>query len=159
MKTLVLAVGRLKDAPYREIEAHYVKLLGRYSPIEVIETKDEKLPARSARQEEKKKILEAEGEKLLERVPSGAHLVALDVTGKSRSSEQMAHWLSQKLEAGRPLAFAIGGPFGLGSKILEVSREKLSLGPLTLPHQLARVVLLEQLYRSWTILRGETYHY
>lgn len=159
MKLTVLAVGKLKDPPYRALEEHYLKLTGRYMPLELIEIRDEKLGAGRLSGAGAERAIRAEGERLIAKAPPRGRLVALDKEGKAHSSEELARWLEARTHEGRDVAFALGGPLGLGANVLEAAEEKLSLGPLTLPHQLARVVLLEQLYRAWTIIRGETYHY
>ena len=132
---MILAVGRLR-APFADDIAHYEKLLSRYARVETIEVADDAALAR--------------------RVPERAHVVVLDETGRARSSEDLAAWLEQRRQSGRDLCLVIGGPFGTA---LERRDEALSLGPLTLPFQLARVVLLEQLDRAHKILAGEPYHH
>lgn len=132
---MILAVGRLR-APFEDDVAHYEKLLTRYARVETIEVADDAALAR--------------------RVPERAHVVVLDEAGRARSSEDLAAWLEQRRQSGRDLCLVIGGPFGTG---LERRDEALSLGPLTLPFQLARVVVLEQLYRAHKILAGEPYHH
>ncbi len=135
MKVTVLAAGRLR-APFADDVAHYERLLSRYVRLDTIEVEDE---ARLAR-----------------RVPDRAHVVLLDEHGRQRSSRQLATWLEARRQSGRDLAFVLGGPFGVS---LERQDEALSFGPVTLPFQLARVVLLEQLYRAHRILAGEPYHH
>jgi 23S rRNA (pseudouridine1915-N3)-methyltransferase len=109
------------------------------------------LPDHAARAEEGKKIAEL--------FDPGNYLIALDREGKSFSSEQFAQVLRRQMDAGiRQMDFAIGGPVGLDAQVLAQANLRLSLSALTLPHELARVVLLEQLYRAFTILRGEPYH-
>ncbi len=159
MKITLFAVGALKDPAYREIQAHYLKLLSRYGAAEVREIKDEKLGAKRLSGAAREKAVAAEGARLLDALPPRDYLICLDVGGKERSSEELAKWLGDHTHRGHALAFAIGGPLGLSEAVRGRSRERLSLGKLTLPHQMARVVLLEQLYRAWTILKGETYHY
>ena len=137
MKVVVIAVGKAK-APFAEVEAHYRKLLGRHQPTEVIEVRDElNIPGR---------------------LPDRAHVVALDRAGRSLSSRAWANWLEERRLEARDVCFVIGGPRGLPSEVLELVDERLSLGPQTMAHQLARVVLLEQLLRATKILAGEPYH-
>ena len=135
MKLLVYAVGRIKP-PFEDDASHYLKLLRRHARVEMVEVREEEDVAR--------------------RLPERAYTVLLDRLGVARSSEQLAAWLEQRRQAGRDVAFAVGGPFGLE---LAGADERLSFGPLTLPHQLARVVLLEQLFRAHKILAGEPYHH
>ncbi len=129
---MILAVGRLR-APFADDVAHYEKLLSRYARVEVIEVAEDAIARR---------------------LPDRAHVVALDSGGRARTSEQLAEWLEARRQSGRDLAFVIGGPSGMDVD----ADEALSFGPLTLPFQLARVVLLEQLYRAHKILAGEPYH-
>ncbi len=99
-----------------------------------------------------------EGERLRERLPAGAETVALDLHGAPWSSEDLARLLGRWRDASRPMAFLVGGSGGLDPALTAACRHRWSLGAITLPHELARVVLLEQLYRAFTILRGEPYH-
>ena len=135
MRIVVLSVGRVRP-PYEDDVAHYRKLLGGQCRLEEVEVRDD--------------------EALLRRLPDRAHLVLLDSRGPTRSSEDLARWLEDRRHAGRDLCFVIGGAFGLD---LPQADERLSFGPMTLPHQLARVVLLEQLFRAHKILAGEPYHH
>ena len=135
MKTLVLAVGRLRQ-PYADDVAHYQKLLARHARVELIEVRED--------------------EKVAGRIPERAHRVLLAADGRTFSSEEFAAWMQERRESGRDLCFVVGGPRGLD---LESCDMKLSLGPMTLPHQLARVVLLEQVYRAHKIIAREPYHY
>ena len=154
-RTTIVAVGRLKGWAAEGCD-DYLARLRRYFPIEVIEVPEEDMNRQSA-----KEVLAAEGERLLKRIPAGSHAVALDrERGKQVSSEELARKLSSLGVSGRShVAFVLGGPLGLSSKVLERADEHLSLGPMTLPHALARVVLLEQLYRAVKIGRGEKYHW
>jgi 23S rRNA (pseudouridine1915-N3)-methyltransferase len=137
MKVVVIAVGKVK-APFAEADAHYRKLLGRHQPVDVIEVRDE---------------LNIEG-----RIPDRSHVVALDRGGKAMGSRVWASWLSERRIDARDLCFVIGGPRGLPAEVLDLAAERVSLGPQTMVHQLARVVLLEQLFRATKILAGEPYH-
>ena len=134
MKITVLALGRLRD-PFADDMAHYEKLLSRYAKVEVIEVEDERLARR---------------------IPERAHVVLLEAGGKVHDSVGFSRWLEQRRRSGVDLVFVIGGPFGIK---LDDHNELLSLGPMTLPFQLARVVLVEQLYRAHKILAGEPYHH
>jgi 23S rRNA (pseudouridine1915-N3)-methyltransferase len=137
LKTCLITVGKVKP-PFAEADAHYRKLLKRHQPVEVIEVRDE---------------LNIEG-----RIPDRAHVVALDRGGKALSSRAWAQWLSERRIDARDLCFLIGGPRGLPDTVLELAAERISLGPQTMAHQLARVALLEQLFRAGKILAGEPYH-
>lgn len=138
MKVRLVTVGKAK-APFIEADAHYRKLLQRHQPVEVVEVRDE---------------VNIEG-----RVPDRAHVVALDRGGKSLSSRAWANWLEERRIDSRDVCFLIGGPRGLPPEALDLAAERVSLGPQTLAHQLARVVLLEQLFRATKILAGEPYHH
>jgi 23S rRNA (pseudouridine1915-N3)-methyltransferase len=131
----VVAIGKAKP-PYLDDLQHYGKLLSRYARVDVVEVADD--------------------DALQRRIPERAWVCLLDSRGKSYSSEAFAAWLEERRQAGRDVAFAIGGAFGTG---LANPDHKLSFGPATLPHLLARVVLLEQLYRAHKILAGEPYHH
>jgi 23S rRNA (pseudouridine1915-N3)-methyltransferase len=134
MRISVIAVGRLRP-PYQDDIEHYRKLLAGHARVDLIEVRgDEKVPPR---------------------IPDRAFKVLLAADGRELDSMQFSGWLEERRQNGRDLCFVIGGPKGLD---LEADM-RLSLGPMTLPHQLARVVLLEQLYRAHKILAGEPYHY
>jgi 23S rRNA (pseudouridine1915-N3)-methyltransferase len=137
VKVTVVVVGKVK-APFSDADAHYRKLLQRHQPVEVIEVRDE---------------VNVEG-----RIPPRAHLIALDRGGRAMSSKDWARWLSERRIDALDLCFLIGGPEGLSARTMGLADERISLGPQTLAHQLARVVLLEQLFRATKILAGEKYH-
>jgi 23S rRNA (pseudouridine1915-N3)-methyltransferase len=157
VKVSVLAVGRLKAGPERELAARYVerfqqtgRALGLAGPA-IVELGES--PARSA---ESRKAQEAAA--ILAAVPADALLVALDERGRSPSSEDFAADLARWRDGGRDVAFAIGGADGLGEEARAKAAMTLSFGRATLPHQLVRIILLEQLYRAATILSGHPYH-
>lgn len=154
-KATLLAVGRLKGWAADGAE-DYLKRLRRYFAVEVIEVGEEDLN-RSTSDE----VLAAEGRKLLKRLPDGAYTVALDrERGEGLSSEALAERIAGLGVSGRShVAFVVGGPLGLSPEVLKRADARVSFGPITLPHALARVVLLEQLYRAAKIARGEPYHW
>jgi 23S rRNA (pseudouridine1915-N3)-methyltransferase len=135
VRYLVLAVGRLRS-PFSDDVEHYGKLLRRQARVEIVEVRED--------------------EALERRIPERAYVVLLDAAGTEHSSEGFAAFLEQRRHGGRDVCFVIGGPYGTA---LERHDHVLSLGPMTLPHQLARVVLLEQLFRAHKILAGEPYHH
>jgi 23S rRNA (pseudouridine1915-N3)-methyltransferase len=135
VRIIVVAVGRLRP-PFADDVAHYEKLLGRHARIELIEVREDERVAR--------------------RLPAGAFVSLLHADGEQLDSPGFAEFLERRRMAGRDLCFTVGGAYGLE---LEAAEHRLSLGRLTLPHQLARVVLLEQLYRGHKILAGEPYHH
>ncbi len=145
MRVIVLSVGRLRP-PYADDVQHYSKLLSRYVRLELVEVRD--------------------GGRVPGRLPqgpagggAGAFVSELHSSGQAFSSEAFAAFLEQRRRSGRDLCFVIGGAFGLGADARPHAEHRFSLGPMTLPHQLARVVLLEQLYRGHKILAGEPYHH
>jgi 23S rRNA (pseudouridine1915-N3)-methyltransferase len=154
-RTTIVAVGRLKGWA-AEGSDDYLTRLRRYFAVEVVEVPEEDMNRRSPEE-----VLTVEGERLLKRLPAGAHVVALDrERGKPLSSEELARKLSSLGVSGRShVVFVLGGPLGLSPEVLGRADERLSFGPITLPHGLARVVLLEQLYRAVKIGRGEKYHW
>jgi 23S rRNA (pseudouridine1915-N3)-methyltransferase len=135
VRIIVLAVGRLRP-PYADDVQHYLKLLARHARVEMIEVRQE--------------------ERVAARIPDRAFVSLLDRGGEQFDSLSFSRFLEDRRQSGRDLCFVVGGPLGLQ---LDDVDHRFSLGPLTLPHQLARVVLLEQLYRGHKILAGEPYHY
>ncbi len=153
MQLDLVCVGRLKERHWRDAADEYLKRLGPYARVSVTEIPDRDVSADEPR------ALAAEAGDVLRAIPPSAYVVALDLGGAARSSEGLAGWLDALALGGRSrVTFVIGGAAGLHSDVLARADERLSLGPLTLPHQLARVVLLEQLYRAFRISRGEPYH-
>ncbi len=153
MRITVACVGRLAERHFRDAANEYLKRLRPYANVAVAEVPDEDLTGGEQR------ARAAEAAALLRRIPEHAHVIVLDIDGEERSSEAFARRLGELAHAGVPsIVFVIGGASGLDGSILERADERLSLGPMTLPHQLARVVLLEQIYRAFRILRGEPYH-
>jgi 23S rRNA (pseudouridine1915-N3)-methyltransferase len=154
-RATIVAVGRLRGWTAEGCD-DYLTRLRRYFPVEVVEVPEEDMNRRTAEE-----VLAAEGQRLRKRLPAGAYVVALDrERGKSLSSEDLARKLDSLGGSGRShVAFVLGGPLGLSPDVLEGADERLSFGPITLPHALARVILLEQLYRAAKIERGEKYHW
>lgn len=150
MTVTLLAVGRLRPS-FRAACDDYGRRLRRYLRFEEVEVRESRAAGVAARRVE-------EGRRLADRFPASGTVVALTREGTMRSSAELARRLARWREAARPVAIVIGGPDGLGPGVLDAAAERWSLGPLTLPHELARVVAIEQLYRSCTILRGEPYH-
>jgi 23S rRNA (pseudouridine1915-N3)-methyltransferase len=136
VRITVVAVGKLRP-PFADDVQHYQKLLAGHTRLELIEVRDDAAAVR--------------------RIPDRAFTSVLDAAGEGFVSERFAEWVQERRVSGRDLCFVIGGPFG-GLQI-EGAEHTLSLGTMTLPHQLARVVLLEQLYRAHKIIAGEPYHY
>lgn len=158
MRITIAAVGRLKDGAERELCARYIKRfdgVGRglsLGPLSVSELTESRLQQALQRKDE-------EAERLLRTTQDADCRVALTETGKSLSSEAFASWIADRRDGGcRSLALIIGGADGLAESLLQTADLKLSLGAMTLPHGLARIVLAEQLYRASTILAGHPYH-
>ena len=151
MELHLVAVGRLRPY-YRQACDDYLRRLRRYLTVAETEVRE------AARAPTPERQLEEESERLRARLPAGARVVALAREGRGWSSQALAGVVEQwRLEA-RPVAVVIGGSRGLAPSLLSAAAQRWSLGPLTLPHELARVVVAEQLYRAMTILRGEPYH-
>ncbi len=153
MTIIVAAVGRVRHPALGAAVAEYERRAARYWPLDVREVREE--PGRGA---PPARVREREGERLLDVAGAGTHLVACDVGGKAMSSAAFAAWLQQVRERAADMCFVIGGAHGLAPAVLGAARSTVSLAPWTLPHELARLVLAEQLYRAGTIVRGEPYH-
>ena len=157
MSTAVLCVGRMKEKPYREMADEYLKRLSRYGKYEEIEVPDLPESTQSAALEEQ--VRTKEGEALLSRIRPGDRVIALMIPGKMMDSPALSRHLAELRTGGvSRIVFVIGGSLGLGKNVLERADEELSMSPMTFPHQLARVMLLEQLYRAEKINAGERYH-
>lgn len=158
MQITIIAVGKLRERHWKDAIAEYYKRLGRYCNITLVEVADEKAPEKlSAAQ--MLEVLDKEGERLLKNVRDNEICIALAVDGESISSEQFAQRLENfALNGYRSIAFIIGGSLGLSDKVLFRADNKLSFSLFTFPHQLMRVILLEQIYRAYKIIQGETYH-
>lgn len=155
MKIAVVAVGRLKERFWADACAEYLKRLSAYARVSVTEVADVD-PGRAGGVEAARA---KEGEAILAVVPEGAHMVLMAIEGRQRSSEGLSRRLDDLALSGRSdLAFVIGGSDGVSPAVYTRADETLSFGPITLPHNLARVVLLEQVYRAFKISRGEPYH-
>lgn len=149
----LICVGQLKERHWRDAAAEYLKRLGPYAKVAVREVPDRDLAFGQDQ------ALLAEGSDILRLMPASAYVAALDSAGVARTSEGLASWMDAQALAGRSrIAFVIGGSAGLHPDVIARADERMSLGPMTLPHQLARVVLLEQLYRAFKISRHEPYH-
>jgi 23S rRNA (pseudouridine1915-N3)-methyltransferase len=153
MKLIVAVVGKPRDANLAGAIREYETRASRYWPLHVHEVREE--PARAGSPD---LVRDREGERLLAALPPGAFVVACELTGTSYSSEAFAAWLQQRREAARDVALVIGGAYGLSAAVRRRAAATLGLAPWTLPHELARLVLAEQLYRAGSLLRGEPYH-
>jgi 23S rRNA (pseudouridine1915-N3)-methyltransferase len=153
MRLRIVAVGRLKEPHWKAACAEYLKRLRPYANVEVIEVADRDIGPDTAR------AVAAEGADLLRSVAQGSRVVALDLGGRETTSEELAAHLAELMVRGTSdVTFVIGGSAGLAPEVLARADERLALSRMTLPHQLARVVLLEQVYRAFRIMRNEPYH-
>lgn len=158
MRIDVICAGRIKEKFYRDAVGEYEKRLSRYCTIRVIEVQDEKTPeGASAALEEQ--ILEKEGARILKAVREDAYLITLEIQGEKMDSEGFAHRMEKLATYGRShIQFVIGGSLGLHRSVSEKADLKISFSDMTFPHQLMRVLLLEQIYRGYRIVNGEPYH-
>jgi 23S rRNA (pseudouridine1915-N3)-methyltransferase len=155
LKIRIIVVDRTRSAFLREGESHYLRRLRKYVHVDWEEVK----PASIVKGKRDEEVLNAEGEFLARKISPKDYLVALDRAGDSLDSEELARWLedlSRRAPAG--VSFVIGGPLGLSKSVLDRAQKVLSLSRLTLTHEMSRLLLLEQLYRAMTILKGEKYH-
>lgn len=158
MKITVLTVGKVKEKFYRQALEEFEKRLSRYCKLEIIEVQDEKTPDRASETEEMQ-IKEKEGQRLLKYIKEDAWVCALAIEGQMLDSVELSKKMEQ-LGIGRTshMIFVIGGSLGLAEEVLKRADFKLSFSKMTFPHQLMRVILLEQIYRAYRIMQGEPYH-
>lgn len=158
MKITILAVGKIKESYYREAVREFQKRLGRYIKLEIIETADEKTPDRASEQENIR-IRNLEGDRLMKQIREDAYVVALAIQGRMYDSVELAEKLRLLGVNGTGnVIFVIGGSLGLSDAVLKRADLQLSFSRMTFPHQLMRVILLEQIYRSCRIIHHEPYH-
>ena len=153
MRLVVAVVGKARNPALGEAIRDYEKRAARYWPLDVHEVREERASGISV-----DKVREREGKRLTDKMPERAQTVACALDGRALDSAQFADFLQSAREQDRDLAFLIGGAFGLPTELAARSSVKLSLAPWTLPHEIARLVLVEQIYRAGTIVRGEPYH-
>ena len=158
MKITVVAVGKIKEKFFADAVSEYRKRLGRYCKLEILQVADEKTPD-GAGEALEKQIKDREGERLLSHIRDGEYVFALAIEGKMMSSEEMAQKMERLGVEGRSqVVFVIGGSLGLSEAVIRRADEHLSFSKMTFPHQLMRVILLEQIYRSYRIMTGGPYH-
>lgn len=155
----IVAVGKIKEKFYRQALDEYLKRMTAYNKVEIVEVPDEKAPDKLS-DKEIDLIKEKEGEKILAKIKEDSYVITLEIEGKALDSVEFAKLIQkEKIEgAGRDLVMVIGGSNGLGRNILKRSNYRISFGKMTYPHQLMRVILLEQIYRAHRIISGEPYH-
>ena len=158
MKISIICVGKIKEKFYRDAIAEYEKRLSRYCKFQIIEVADEKTPDKASETEEQQ-IKEKEADRILAHVKEDACLVTLEIQGKKLDSIGFSEFIGQKTVHGvSHIQFVIGGSLGIHEKISKISNFKLSFSDMTFPHQLMRVILVEQIYRAFRIMTGEPYH-
>lgn len=159
MKISIVACGKIKEKYLQAGIAEFVKRLKPYCQLEFIEISEEKMPDKPS-PAEKRQILQAEGAKLLQKIPQNSYVFLLDVYGKEFSSEELAAKLDElPLQGHSNFSFVIGGPFGLSEELRQRADQKLSFSRMTFTHQMVRLLLVEQIYRCFKINRGEKYHW
>lgn len=158
MKITLVTVGKIKERFFADAIKEYEKRLSRYCRLEIVQVADEKTPEKAS-EAKARQIREREGERILAQLKEGAYVIALAIEGKMASSEELAKKLEKLGITGKSqVVFAIGGSLGLSEAVLKRADEQLSFSRMTFPHQLMRVILLEQIYRSYRIIAGEPYH-
>lgn len=162
VKITVLCVGKVKEKFYRDAVSEYEKRLGRYCSLEIAEVADERTPE-DASDTQTRHILEKEGARMLSRIETykreGCHLIALAIDGRQMSSVEFSRQLERLGIGGTShIVFLIGGSLGLSDRLLKMADQRISFSAMTFPHQLMRVILLEQIYRAYRIMRNEPYH-
>ena len=158
MKITILAVGKIKEKYWNMAIQEYIKRLSRYCKLTIIEVADEKTPD-GAGWELENQIKEKEGMRILSKIPSDAYVIALAIEGNMPDSIQLSKKMEQLAVRGVfHIVFVIGGSLGLSESVLERAEEWLSFSKMTFPHQMMRVILLEQIYRSYRIMNHEPYH-
>lgn len=158
MKISVITVGKIKEKYLRDAIAEYSKRLSRYCRLEIIEVADERTPDQASEAVEEN-IRTKEAERLLKYIRDDMYVITLEISGKMLTSEQFAEKIETLgIQGKSSIAFVIGGSIGLGREVLKRSDYALSFSKMTFPHQLMRVVLLEQVYRGYRIINGEPYH-
>ncbi|HJC89959.1 MAG TPA: 23S rRNA (pseudouridine(1915)-N(3))-methyltransferase RlmH [Candidatus Mediterraneibacter excrementigallinarum] len=158
MKITLITVGKIKEKYLKDAIAEYSKRLSRYCKLEIIEVADEKTPDQASETVEEN-IRNKEGERILKHIRDDMYVITLEIGGKMLSSEELAQKIETLgIQGESSIAFVIGGSIGLGKEVLKRSDFALSFSKMTFPHQLMRVILLEQVYRSYRIINGAPYH-
>ena len=158
MKITLITVGKIKEKYLKDAIAEYSKRLSKYCKLDIIEVQDEKIPDQASETVEEG-IRRKEGEKILRYIKDDMYVITLEIAGKMLTSEELADKIKKLgIQGKSSIAFVIGGSIGLGKEVLKRSDYALSFSKMTFPHQLMRVILLEQVYRSYRIMNGEPYH-
>ncbi|MEG0829370.1 MAG: 23S rRNA (pseudouridine(1915)-N(3))-methyltransferase RlmH [Anaerovoracaceae bacterium] len=158
MNITILCVGKLKERYWTEAATEYVKRLSGYCQINIDELKEVRLPEKSSKADEEA-VKEGEGKRILSRIKNTDYVITLEIQGKNLSSEKLAQEVENLgIEGKSQITFIIGGSLGLSEKVSQRADFKLSFSNMTFTHQMMRVILLEQIYRSFKIIKGESYH-
>ena len=158
MKITVITVGKIKEKYLKDAIAEYSKRLSKYCKLEIIEVADEKTPDNASEVVENS-VRDKEAERILKYIKEDMFVITLEIAGKMLTSEELSGKIERLgIEGNSHIAFIIGGSIGLGKEVLKKSNYALSFSKMTFPHQLMRVILLEQIYRSYRIMNGEPYH-
>lgn len=158
MKVNIIAVGKLKEKYLKEAVNEYSKRLSKFCQLDIVEVSDEKAPDKLSKLEEEQ-VKKREGQRIIKKIKDGSLVIVLDIKGEKLDSEGFANKLNSFFISGKSnITFIIGGSLGLDDEVLNLADFRFSLSDLTFPHQLARVILLEQIFRAFKILANETYH-
>lgn len=158
MKITIVTVGKIKEKYLKDAIAEYTKRLSKYCKLEIVEVADEKTPDNASEVVEDS-IRSKEAERILKHVKDDSYVITLEINGKQLTSEELADKIEKLgVQGTSHITFIIGGSIGLGKEVLAKSNYALSFSKMTFPHQLMRVILLEQIYRSYRIMNGEPYH-
>ncbi|WP_139892027.1 23S rRNA (pseudouridine(1915)-N(3))-methyltransferase RlmH [Bacillus sp. D386] len=158
MNISIITVGKLKEKYLKQGIGEYVKRLSVYAKIDIIEIPDEKAPE-TLSEMEMLQVKAKEGERILAKISDDTHVIALAIEGKMKSSEELAETIDKLATYGKSkIAFVIGGSLGLSKDVMKRANDTLSFSKMTFPHQLMRLILVEQVYRAFRINRGEPYH-
>lgn len=154
----IVCVGKIKEKFYKEAIDEYSKRLSKYCKLNIIEVEDEDTPS-NASQHEEELIKDTEGERILRKIPADSYIITLEIQGNKMNSVELSDKINKlAIEGKSNVTFIIGGSLGLSSSVTSKSNMKLSFSDMTFPHQLMRVILLEQVYRSFRIINNEPYH-
>ncbi|ART78454.1 23S rRNA (pseudouridine(1915)-N(3))-methyltransferase RlmH [Sutcliffiella horikoshii] len=158
MNISIITIGKLKEKYLKQGIDEYLKRLSAYAKIDIVELPDEKAPEQLS-DAEMEQVKNKEGERILGKISEDTHVIALAIEGKQRSSEELAKEMDKLATYGKSkVAFVIGGSLGLSSDVMKRANDTLSFSKMTFPHQLMKLILLEQVYRGFRINRGEPYH-
>ncbi|MGO1470796.1 MAG: 23S rRNA (pseudouridine(1915)-N(3))-methyltransferase RlmH [Tissierella sp.] len=158
MNINIIAVGKIKEKYIKEGINEFSKRLSRYAKVKIVEIPDEKAPENLS-QKDMESVMEREGNKIISKIPQNSFLISLEIEGKHISSEMLSKKIEDIMISGNnDITFIIGGSLGLSDEVKKMSNFKLSFSKMTFPHQIMRLILLEQIYRSFRIMKNEPYH-